>query len=128
MSTNWFFNELPPSRHSIENQVRLAFWQAGFGRIYFTCTKDEPPFELEGAWSEKIFSVEWQPKEYLLLKMKEPDEALLDAFQRALRHKPLAAYRNGGGNVVVEWRARDVDARYQELQASGVAQLQRLSK
>ncbi len=128
MSPNWFFTEFPPSRHGIENELRLAFWKAGYGQMWFSCSKDEPPYECAGHWHDKSFTIEWEPKNYLTLKMKEPDDDLLDAFQRMLKHKALAAYRNGGGTVVVEWRVKDADARFQELQTSGAAELERLDK
>jgi hypothetical protein len=128
MSPNWFFTEFPPSRHGIENELRLSFWKAGYGQMWFSCTKDEPPYECTGRWHDRDFTIEWTPKNYLMLKMQAPDDDLLDAFQRMLKHKALAAYRNGGGTVVVEWRVKDADARFQELQTSGAAELERLDK
>ncbi len=128
MTTNWFFTPFPASRHGIENELRLAFWKAGYGQMWFTCTKDTAPFECEGHWHNKDFSIEWEPANYLRLKMQDADEELLDAFRRILKHRALAAYRNGGGTVIVEWRVKDADARFQELQSSGVAQLERLDK
>ncbi len=128
MSKSWFFAELAPSRHGIENELRLSFWEAGYGQMWFSCTKDEPPYECDGRWNAKTFAVEWEPADYLLLKLKEPDEEILDAFQRILKHRALAAYRNGGGQVVVEWRVKDADARFQELQTGGATELERLDK
>ena len=128
MSSNWFFTQFPPSRHGIENELRLAFWKAGYGQMWFSCTKDAPPFEVDGHWHDKNFTVEWQPKDILRLQMKEASEELLDVFQRMLKHKALAAYKNEGGNVVVEWRVKDADTRFQELQSSGVSELERLDR
>jgi hypothetical protein len=128
MSSNWFFIQFPRSRHAIENELRLAFWKAGYGQMWFSCVKDEPPYECEGHWHGTTFAIEWNPQDYLSLKMKQADQDLLDAFQRVLKHKALAAYRNGGGSVVVEWHVKDSDARFQELQASGVQELERLDK
>jgi hypothetical protein len=128
MSNTWFFTQLPPSRYAIENELRLALWHAGFGGMWFTCTKEMPPFECSGFWSNQPFALEWEPRNYLLLKMAAPNQNLLRAFERALKHKPLAAYKNGDGSVVVEWRAQNANARFQELQSSGVADLQRLNK
>jgi hypothetical protein len=128
MNTTWFFTDLPPSRHGIESELRLAFWKAGYGQIWFSCTKDEPPYECEGRWHGKGFVIEWQPKTFLMLKMNDADEDLLDAFQRMLKHKALAAYRNGEGKVVVEWRVQDAETRFQELQTSGAAALERLDQ
>ena len=128
MSTTWFFTDFPPSRHGIENELRLSFWKAGYGQMWFSCTKDAPPYECVGHWHRQDFTIEWTPQDYLLLKMKQADEDLLDAFQRMLKHKALAAYKNGGDNVVVEWRVKDADARFQELQTSGVKELERLDK
>jgi hypothetical protein len=128
MSPHWFFVKFPPSRHEIESELRLSFWQAGYGQMWFSCTKDEPPYECDGHWHNQAFSIEWEPGNYLHLKMQQADEELLEAFRRMLRHKALAAYRNGGGTVVVEWRVKDPDVRFQELQTAGVAELERLDR
>jgi hypothetical protein len=128
MNASWFFTTFPPSRHGIENELRLTFWKAGFGQMWFSCTKDQPPYECDGRLGDKTFSIEWRPGTYLLLKMPEADEGLLDAFQRILKHKALAAYKNDGGTVVVEWRVGDADARFQELQSGPVPELERLDR
>ena len=125
--TSWFFANVPASRYAIENQVRWGFWRAGFGQVYLTCTKDQAPYTLEGRWGNKRFAIEWEPKNFLLLKLPSADDAVLQMCQRALGHKALAAYKTDAG-VVVEWRGKDFDARYKELQTSGVQELQRLDK
>ena len=125
--TSWFFATVPASRYAIENQVRWGYWKAGYGQVFLTCTKDQAPFELEGRLGSKHFSIEWEPKNFLMLKLQSADEYLLLATQRALGHKALAAYKTDAG-IVVEWRGKDYDARYKELQASGVQELQRLDK
>lgn len=126
MSASWFLSELPPSRHAIENEMRIAFWNAGFKQMWFTCVKDQAPIECAGRWRGKDFTVEFEPKKSLALKMKEPDQALLEAFERVLGHRAVAAYRVNG-SVVVEWRVKDADARFQELQSSGAKELERLN-
>jgi hypothetical protein len=128
MSAQWFFADFPPSRSAIENALRLTFWKAGLTRMWFSCVKETAPFECRGEWGDVAFTMEWEPKDYLRLKMQAPSQELLNAFERVLRHKALAAYKNGDGRVVVEWRARNADARYQELQTSGVSNLERLDK
>ena len=128
MSANWFFTQYEPARSVIENDLRLTFWKAGLARMWFTCTREISPFECLGSWGEEEFSLEWEPKNYLMLKMKAPNQDLLSAFERVLKHKALAAYRSGGGNVVVEWRTKNADARYDELKASGVSDLERLDR
>jgi hypothetical protein len=128
MTPYWFSKQLPASRHGIENAVRLAFWAAGFGDAYFTCTQAEPPIKCMGLWhSSESLDLEWAPKDYFMLRMKQPNQEALDAFQRVLGHKALAAYRDPKGDVVVEWRVRDGKARFAELQQSGVKELERLS-
>lgn len=128
MNDQWFSANYLPSRSVIENDLRLAFWQAGFKGMWFSCTKATTPFECQGDWSGAAFSMEWEPKNYLLLKMKAPNQDLLAVFERVLAHKALAAYKNIEGSVVVEWRAHNSAARFQELQTGGVAQLERLDK
>ena len=128
MSASWLFTNYPSSRSIIENDVRLAFWKAGVKGIWVTCIKDTAPFECQADWNGTPLTFEWEPKNYLMLKMKSPNQDLLNAFERLLKHKALAAYKNGGGSVVVEWRVKSADTRFEELQAGGVTALERLDK
>jgi hypothetical protein len=128
MTPYWFTKELPPTRHGIENAVRLSFWAAGFGDMWFTCTETEPPYKCQGLWrSTEPLSLEWVPKQYILVKMKQPDQDALDAFERVIGHKAFAAYRDENGDVVAEWRVQDSTERFAELEKSGVKELERLS-
>jgi hypothetical protein len=124
MSSNLLMTEMIASRHAIENELRFAFWRAGFKAVWFSCLKDTAPFQARGMWNEKEFSVEWEPKKFLLVKMSKPDEELRRAFEAVLHHKPLAAYKSDG-TVVLEWRVKEGDARFAELQSAGVGELQR---
>ncbi len=128
MSAAWFYSAFPPSRSVIENELRLAFWKAGLGNMWLSCTKEEPPYICEGSWRDTKFKMEWETGKYLTIQSNEPNQALLDAFDRLLGHRALAAYRNGEGKVVIEWRAKDGAARLQELQSSGVRDLEPLNK
>jgi hypothetical protein len=128
MSANWFFTQYPPSRSVIENSLRLAFWKAGLTKMWFSCTKDTAPFACFGFWSDTEFSVVWEPKSFLRLEMKTPNQALLDAFERVLGHKALAAYRDDAGGVIVEWRAKNAGARFEELESANTIDLERLDK
>lgn len=128
MTASWLFTDYPASRSVIENDLRLAFWKAGVKGIWVTCIKDTAPFECQAEWNGTSFTFEWEPKNYLMLKMKSPNQDLLNVFERLLKHKALAAYKNGGGNVVVEWRVKDANARFEELKGGGVAALERLDK
>jgi hypothetical protein len=128
MTPYWFTKELPPTRHGVENAVRLSFWAGGFGDMWVTCINPEPPCKCQGLWhSADPLTLEWVPKQYLLVRMKQPNQDALDAFQRVIGHKALAAYRDENGDVVVEWRVGDANARYSELENSGVKDLERLS-
>jgi hypothetical protein len=128
MTPYWFTKELPPSRHGIENAIRLSFWAAGFGDMWFTSIDTEPPFKCQGLWrSTEPLTIEWVPKQYLLLKMKQPNQDALDAFERVLGHKAFAAYRDHTGDVAVEWRIQDLDARFADLEKSGARDLERLT-
>ncbi len=124
MAANWFTTQLPPSRFVIEGELRSAFWRAGYRGMWFTCIKEEPPYECVGLWDQRSFTMEWVPRNYLLLKTKEPEADLLKALEGALQHKALAAYRSGDGTVVVEWRAQNSEDRVEELRAAHVADLE----
>ena len=128
MTPYWFSKKLPASRHGIENAIRLAFWARGFGNTYFTCTQAEVPVKCAGLWEGTIpLAVEWAPNDYFTLTMKEPNKDILEAFERVLGHRATVGYRNAQGDVVVEWRAKNPEERFSELQKSGVTDLERLS-
>ncbi len=128
MKATWFYSSFPASRSAIENELRLAFWKAGLGHMWLTCTKDEPPYACEGSWRGTAFKMEWAPGTFLRIQSDEPNPQLLDAFERLLGHSALAAYRSNDGKVIIEWRAKDGRARLQELQSSGVRDLEVLLK
>jgi hypothetical protein len=128
MTPYWFAKQLPASRHGIENALRLAFWAHGFGDSYFTCVNPETPVRCSGLWkSDQPLKVEWAPSDYFQVTMPEPNQDALEAFERVLGHRALAAYRNDKGEVVIEWRVKNPDERYTELSKSGVQDLERLS-
>lgn len=128
MTPYWFSKKLPASRHGIENAIRLAFWARGFGNTYFTCTHAEPPIQCTGLWESTFaLKVEWMPSDYFTLTMPEPNKDVLEAFERVLGHRATVGYRNAQGEVVVEWRAKNPEARISELEKTGAADLERLS-
>ncbi len=127
MTPYWFAKQLPPSRHAIENAVRLAFWGLGFGDTYFTCVQPEPPIRCIGTWrSTHPLEIEWVPLDYFILRMNEADNDAFDAFEQVLGHHATVAFRDGD-KVIVEWRVKDGQARYAELEQAGVKDLQKLS-
>lgn len=128
MTPYWFTKRLPASRHGIENALRLAFWAAGFGETYFTCVQAEPPVKCAGTWrTTHPLSVEWVPLDYFVLRMKEVDQDAFDAFERVLGHRASVAFHDENGDVVVEWRTRDAEARYRELEQAGARSLEKLT-
>jgi hypothetical protein len=124
---NWFVMTFPPSRHAIENELRLSLWSAGYGNVWITCTDPEAPYKCNGRWDDKNFQVAWEPRTFVTLKMKEPNQPLLEAFERVLKHRALAAYKSNG-DIVVEWRTQDAGKRFDELQSQGARELQRLDQ
>ncbi len=128
MTPYWFSKQLPPSRHGIENAVRLAFWAAGFGDTYFTCVQAQPPIKCTGTWrSTHAITLEWVPMEYMTVRLPEPDNDAFDAFERVMGHRATVAYRDTNGDVVIEWRVKDGETRYAELEQAGVKDLEKLS-
>ncbi len=128
MTPYWFTKQLPPSRHGIENALRLAFWGAGFAETYFTCVQAEPPVKCTGTWrSTHPLTIEFVPMDYFIVRMKEPDNDAFEAFERVLGHRATVAYREDSGDVVIEWRVKGADGRYAELEQAGAKDLERLS-
>ncbi|MBI4674662.1 MAG: hypothetical protein HY741_23705 [Chloroflexi bacterium] len=128
MTPYWFSKKLPASRHGVENAIRLAFWAHGFGDSYFTCVHPEAPVRCAGLWKSNFsLDVEWVPSDYFTVTMSEPNKEALEAFERVLGHRALAAYRNDKGQIVVEWRARNPEDRWNALSNSGITELERLS-
>ncbi len=128
MTPYWFTKQLPASRHTIENAVRLAFWARGFGDTFFSCVNPEPPIKCTGLWKSTIpLEIEWVPLDYFKLQMPEPNKEVLEAFERVLGHRASAAYRAPNGQITVEWWAKNPEGRWAELEKSQVPDLERLS-
>lgn len=136
----WFGYALPPSRHTIENAVRLSFWGAGLGSLYCSCVRDRSPYKLEGTYQDQPFTMEWAPMDFLTVRVHSPEinESVLErsatmsgalqlALEQMLDHKPHATYTDTDGDHVIEWRVRGLKDRWAELQASGVKYLETYS-
>ena len=59
-------------------------------------------------------------RQYFLVTMKEPNKDVLEGIVAVFWGHRVAAYRNEEGDVAVEWRARNPDARWSESEKSGV--------
>lgn len=128
MNAQWFLRRYPPSLFVIEGELRSVFWRAGYGDIWFTCTRAEPPFACLGLWQGRKFEMEWDPGSFLIVRMSEPESKVLEMFERVLGHRALAGYRDGENKIALEWRSKNADERFQKLEASGVRELERLNR
>jgi hypothetical protein len=66
----------------------------------------------------------WEPQQYVLLKLSEYDEYVVNGLSTNLGFKPRFKYRDDAGRLTVEWRRGDLKARYEELKGAGVADLE----
>jgi|GEM_PF-223115 len=144
MSTNaasWFYHEPEHVPYLISERLNATFWQARIVGIYWRCVQAEPPFRAEGYASNQMLELEWQPAQWLALKVPTeavengmPDGAkvddLVDNLSKRILAKPASlSYVDPQGRKVYEWHIDGGAHRWSEIQGKpGFSQPKRFSK
>lgn len=117
----WFYEPLPPSRFVIQEQLRQTYWRAGLSTLWIECRQETPPFQAVGKWNDITLGLTWESADWLRLTLSQDAPRLVQITQLLLGFKPLARYVENG-QIVYEWRARDRQARLEELRGNETLQ------
>ncbi len=121
---DWFHNNPGSNKYDISEHVRHSLWSNGYQSAWFECTRHESPHEGVLLWHGQRMDLVWEPQHFVLLKQPEYDDYVVNGLSVVLSFKPRFRYRDEAGRTVVEWRRGDLQARLEELEGAGVADLQ----
>jgi len=114
----WFFSNPGSNKYDISEAVRRSFWFRGFGMAWFDATKADPPYVGQLEWRDQLMELEWEPRQFVILRLPQDDPAVVDGLTSLLGFKPAFRYQNAQGHTVVEWRKVGLAQRQQELAAT----------
>ncbi len=113
----WFYSNPGSNKYDISEAVRRSFWFRGFGMAWFDATKADPPYAGQLEWREQIMELEWEPRQFAILRMLKDDPVAVDGLSSLLGFKPAFRYQDAQGRAVAEWRKVGLAARQRELAA-----------
>lgn len=127
----WFYREPENQAYLISERLNSTFWQARIVSIYWKVEKDEPPYRATGYQGEDRLEMEWQPREWLALRVPAGAdvERLVETISKRVLAFPVTlSYVTHDGQRVFEWQRDGGERRWHELQGRyGYSQLRRLA-
>ncbi len=111
----WFYDHPGANAHDITEHVRRSLWIMGYRQAWFDCTEADPPYAGEMRWRDQVFPMEWQPRQYLIVRLARDDKEIVHAFSTLLGFRPQFGYEDESGRSVVEWRRTGYAGRAEEL-------------
>ena len=116
LATHWFYAERILSPGAIVENLRHDMWANGYYNIWLTLTQNEAPYRLSGLYGQDKFEVEFEPRQFLMLRAAKENEWLIKAFTRSLGMPPHFQYQDKQGQFVTEWRMSGREARWSSMQ------------
>src|SRR5438067_209912 len=110
----WYETNPGMNLYDISEHLRQSLWRYGLGTAWVQATRAEPPYTAEGRWHDVLFSLEWAPQQYVILRMSANEKDIEQAISTVLGFKPLFRYTDGVQQVY-EWRQAERAARWNEL-------------
>ena len=115
-ATHWFYAERRLSPGAAVENLRHDLWASGYYNVWLTLTKNEVPYTLSGLYGQEPFEVEFEPRQFLILRAATENEWLIKGFTRVLGMKPHFQYQDKQGKFVTEWRMSGLEARWSSMQ------------
>lgn len=135
MSANaatWFYQEPEHHPYLISERLNGTFWQARIVGVYWRCMKSDPPFRAVGYAGDKLLELEWQPGQWVALKIPQgydAGELVQNISTRILAMPATLTYGDVEGRKVTEWHADGGSHRWSEIQGSaGFRHPERISR
>ncbi len=115
-ANHWFYGERRVSPGASIEELRHELWAGGFYNVWLRLTKNEPPYTASGLYGTEAFELEFEPRQYVILRTAKENEWLLKGFTRTLGMKPHFQYQDKQGKLVTEWRMSGLAARWSAMQ------------
>jgi hypothetical protein len=115
-ATNWFYAERQLSPGAAIERLRNDLWAYGYYNVWLRLIKNEAPYVASGQYNAEKFEMEFEPRQYVILRAAKEDEWLLKGFTRVLGMKPHFQFQDKQGLFVTEWRMAGREARWSAMQ------------
>jgi hypothetical protein len=123
----WFYGNPGANAYDISEHVRRSLWFMGYRQAWFDCTQADPPYAGTLRWRDQELTVEWEPRQYLIVRLQRDDKDIVQGFSAILGFQPQFQYQDSDGRSVFEWRRIGLKARAEELTGmAGVENLKQL--
>ncbi|NTU62587.1 MAG: hypothetical protein HGB05_04105 [Chloroflexi bacterium] len=115
-ATNWFYGERRLSVGAAIEGLRHDLWAWGYYNVWLRLVRSELPYLASGLYNGEKFELEFEPRQYAIIRAANESEWLIKGFTRALGMKPHFQYQDKQGQFVTEWRMSGLAARWSSMQ------------
>ena len=115
-ATHWFYGERHLSPGATIEELRHELWAGGYYNIWLSLVKKDAPYVANGQYSAEKFEMEFEPRQYVILRAAADNAWLIKGFTRVLGMKPHFQYQDKQGQFVTEWRMGGREARWSAMQ------------
>ena len=115
-ANHWFYGERRVSPGASIEELRHELWAGGFYNAWLRLTKSEPPYTASGFYGTETFELEFEPRQYAIVRAAKENEWLIKGFTRTLGMKPHFQYQDKQGQFVTEWRMAGRESRWSAMQ------------
>lgn len=112
----WFFNTPESNKYLLAERIRTSLWDARFGGIWLDTVRETAPFKMAGTYQNGEVELEWQPRQWLVLRTDPANEDLMRGVGNLLRLQPAFQYVDPRGATTWEWHTGDINERWQTIQ------------
>lgn len=116
LATHWFYAERRLSPGASIEELRHDLWAGGYYNIWLRIVKNDLPYVARGTYGADTFELEFEPRQYAIIRTNAQNEWLIKGFTRTLGMKPHFQYQDKQGKFVTEWRMAGREARWSSMQ------------
>jgi hypothetical protein len=115
-ATHWFYGERQLSPGATIEELRHELWAGGYYNVWLRLVKNDPPYVASGLYNAEKFELEFEPRQYVVIRANADNAWLIKGFTRVLGMKPHFQYQDRQGQFVTEWRMGGREARWSAMQ------------
>ena len=90
-ATNWFYGERRLSAGAAIENLRHELWAWGYYNVWLRLVRSELPYLAGGLYNGEKFELEFEPRQYVIIRAAKENEWLLKGFTRVLGMGRLAS-------------------------------------
>ena len=115
-ANHWFYGERRLSPGASVEDLRHELWAGGYYNVWLRLTRSDVPYLASGLYSGDPFELEFEPRQYVVMRAAKENSWLIKGLARTLGMKPHFQYQDKQGQFVTEWRMSGREARWSAMQ------------